>query len=104
MKAEVSSEQSANTWNMFVTGNVVFAQDFSDASSSLSYAHATTGGVQLGADYRITPHVLVGALFGFGHTEATLDNLNSSATVDTYSPGVYASYTNKGWYANAMGS
>ncbi|HEY0342169.1 MAG TPA: autotransporter outer membrane beta-barrel domain-containing protein, partial [Steroidobacteraceae bacterium] len=64
---------------------------------------ATTGGVQLGADYRVTPHLRVGALLGYGHTRATLDTLGSDASVDTYSPGVYASYAKNGWYANALG-
>jgi hypothetical protein len=27
---------------------------------------------------------------------------DSKATVDSYAPGVYASYVDKGWYGNAM--
>ena len=43
-------------------------------------------------------------MFAYGHTHATLDTLGSTASVDTYSPVVYASYSNSGWYANALGS
>jgi len=91
-------------WNVFVAGNVVLAQDFSDPSASLGHTDSTTGAVQLGADYTIDKNFLVGVMFGYGHTDADLDNIGSSATVDTYSPGVYASYASNGWYANALGS
>jgi outer membrane autotransporter protein len=98
------SPETANSWNVFVSGNVVLAQDFSDPSAGTAHADAATEGVQIGADYRIDSHFLVGAMFGYGHTDATLDTLNSTASVDTYSPGVYASYSGGGWYANALGS
>jgi hypothetical protein len=88
-----ASPEPANLWNVFVSGNVVLAQDFSDPSAGTAHADATTGAVQLGVDYRITPNFLVGAMFGYGHTDATLDTLGSTASVDTYSPGVYASYS-----------
>ncbi|MCE0496770.1 MAG: autotransporter outer membrane beta-barrel domain-containing protein, partial [Methylacidiphilales bacterium] len=98
------SEEPSNLWNVFVSGNVVLAQDYSDPTVGTSHADATTGAVQAGADYKITPHLLVGATFAYGHTSATLDDIGSTASVDTYSPGIYASYTNNGWYANALGS
>ena len=102
-KALVSPE-SLISWNMFVSGNVVLSLDFSDPSAGLSHTDATTAGVEVGADYRIDSHFLVGAMFGYGHTDATLDTLGSKASVDTYAPGVYASYSEGGWYANALGS
>jgi fibronectin-binding autotransporter adhesin len=94
----------ANRWNIFVSGDAVLAQDFSDPSSSEAHEDTTTGAMQLGVDYAITPHFLVGALFGYGHTDADTDNIGSTASVDTYSPGVYASFSDHGWYANALGS
>jgi outer membrane autotransporter protein len=96
--------ETANPWDVFISGNVVLAQDYSNATVGTTYADATTGAVQVGADYKITRHFLVGATFAYGHTYATLDNNGSNATVDTYSPGVYASYSDGGWYANALGS
>ena len=30
--------------------------------------------------------------------------MDSTASVDTYSPGIYASYSKGGWYANALGT
>ncbi len=99
----VIGPESIYPLNVFVTGNAVLAQDFSDPATGVAHTDATTGGVQLGADYRVTPHLRVGALLGYGHTRATLDTLGSDASVDTYSPGVYASYAKNGWYANALG-
>jgi len=49
------------------------------------------------------PNLLIGLAAGYGHTDVTLDNNGSSATVDSYSPGIYASYADKGWYANFYG-
>lgn len=95
---------SSHPWNVFVSGNVVLAQSFSDPSAGLSHSDATTGGMQIGADYRIDSNFIVGGMFGYGHTDATLDAFGSTASVDTYSPALYAAYSHGGWYANALGS
>ncbi len=98
------SSETVNSWNAFIAGNVVLAHGSSDPTAGLAHTDATTGAVQVGADYRITPNFLIGGMFGYGHTHATLDSLGSNATVDTYSPAVYASYSSGGWYANALSS
>jgi autotransporter-associated beta strand protein len=98
------SPEPVNRWNAFISGDVVLGQNFSDPASGLAHSDTTTAAMQLGADYRVDSHFLVGALFGYGHTDASLDTLGSTASVDTYSPGVYASYADDGWYANALGS
>jgi outer membrane autotransporter protein len=90
----------ADRWSTFIAGSVVLAD--LDHNTDLAHQNFTTGSVIAGADYRLDDHFTVGALFGYGHTSATLDNLNSSATVDTYSPGLYASYVDGGWYGNAL--
>jgi T5SS/PEP-CTERM-associated repeat protein len=87
-------------WGTFIEGNVVLAD--LDSSADVAHANYTTGGVTLGADYRVTKNWTVGALFGYNHTDASLDEEGSSATVDTYSPGIYAAYADKGWYANGL--
>ena len=101
MRPTITPDQVCD-FNVFVLGNVVLSQNFSQAD--LPHADTTTGAVQVGADYRITPHLRAGATFGFGHTEADLDNNGSKATVDSYSPGGYLSFADQGWYANALGS
>lgn len=87
-------------WSAFINGNVVLADLYSNPD--VSHSNYTTGGVTMGADYRLDRHWTVGALFGYSHTDATLDNEGSTATVDTYSPGIYAAYADHGWYANGL--
>lgn len=95
------AEPPSDPWNFFVRGNVILAQGLSQADQS--HFNDNTESVVVGADYRLTPNFLVGLSAGYAHTDVTLDNDNSSATVDSYSPGIYASYADKGWYANFMG-
>jgi autotransporter-associated beta strand protein len=88
--------------NFFVAGNVTLAQGFSQ--SDISHFDSTTSGVQLGASYRITPHLEVGTFFDYEHADGNLDTLGSESTIDSYSPGLFVSFADRGWYANAIGS
>jgi uncharacterized protein with beta-barrel porin domain len=105
---ETKKESSAgvaqynNPWNFYVRGNGTLAQGSSQAD--VPRFHDTTESVELGVDYRFTPNFLVGLTGGYGHTDATLDNFGSTTTVDSYSPGFYASYANDGWYGNLQGN
>ncbi|HEY0257065.1 MAG TPA: autotransporter domain-containing protein [Candidatus Methylacidiphilales bacterium] len=91
-----------NPWNFYVRGNVILAQGLSQ--TDVPHFDENTESVVLGTDYRINQNFLVGLTAGYAHTDVTLDNNNSSATIDSYSPGLYASYADHGWYANATGS
>jgi uncharacterized protein YhjY with autotransporter beta-barrel domain len=92
--------EPASRWSTFIAGNVILA----NLDNSLPYQNAdyTTGAVTAGADYRLDDHFTVGALFSYAHTTADLDYHGSHATVDSYSPGIYASYVDGGWYANGL--
>jgi uncharacterized protein YhjY with autotransporter beta-barrel domain len=92
---------SSHPWNVYVAGSVVLGQGSS--SANVPHFDNTSSSVVLGVDYRITPHFLVGLTAGYGHTDATLDDAGSSATVDSYSAGLYASYADQGWYADLSG-
>jgi uncharacterized protein YhjY with autotransporter beta-barrel domain len=100
MKSETAPAYT-DPWNFFVRGNVILGQGFSQ--TDVGHFDENTESVILGTDYRITPNFLVGLKAGYGHTDVTLDNNGSSATVDSYSPAFYASYANQGWYANLTG-
>jgi uncharacterized protein YhjY with autotransporter beta-barrel domain len=102
MRSMKSIQPPSDPWNFFVAGDVVLAQGFSQAD--VPHFDDNTESVTLGADYRLTQNFLVGLTATYGHTDATLDNDGSSATIDSYSPGFYASYADKGWYANATGN
>jgi fibronectin-binding autotransporter adhesin len=101
MKPEVTNDKNS-IFNAFVLGNVVLAQGFSQ--QDVAHSNSTTGAVTVGGSFRITPHLRVGALIAYGHTDADLDTLGSKATLDSYAPGVFASYADNGWYANALAS
>lgn len=103
-KKMVTTTDSANLWNVFIAGDVVLGQDFSDNFTGNAHSDSTTGEVRIGADYAITPHFIIGGLMNYAHTDVTLDAQKSKATTDGYMPGVYASYAQNGWYANAIGT
>ncbi len=87
-------------WSSFIAGDVILA-DLSH-NANLEDANYTTGDVTAGVDYRLDDHFTAGALFAYSHSDASLDSRGSSATVDSYSPGLYASYVDKGWYGNGL--
>jgi uncharacterized protein with beta-barrel porin domain len=89
-------------WNIFSRGIVVLSQDFS--AGDLQHTEATSGTLQIGADYQVSPNLLVGAFFEYARSSASLDEEGSDSSADSYLPGVYASYAKNGWYANALGS
>ena len=93
--------QPVDRWSTFISGSVILA-NVDNTTSNIGGADYTTGSVLAGVDYRLTDHFTVGALFDYAHTSADLDGNGSKATVDSYSPGVYASYVDKGWYGNGL--
>ena len=82
---DVQSTRPGNPWNVFVRGNVVLAQGLSKPGC-FSFDDNTES-VVVGADYRITPHFLVGLTASYAHTDATLDDQGSSATSIVIPPG-----------------
>jgi len=86
--------------NFFTRGIVVMSQNFS--GNDMQHAENTSGTLQFGADYQVTPNLLIGAFFGYSHGEGSLDEEGSDSTFDSYIPGVYASYADSGWYLNAL--
>jgi outer membrane autotransporter protein len=95
------SPGAVDRWSAFISGSVVLA-NLDNTMSNIGDSNYTTGSVMAGADYRLTDHLTVGALFDYAHTSADLDGNGSKATVDGYAPGIYGSYADKGWYGNAM--
>jgi len=100
MQGVVAPVAEGNRWSAFVSGNVILAD--LESSADVANAHYKTGGVMAGSDYRIDDHWAVGGLFNYSHTHAELDRIGSAADVDSYSPGVYATYVDGGWYANGL--
>jgi len=101
VKPQCTACTASTPWNVFLRGSVVLAQDFSQAD--VPHSDNNTVAITAGADYRLTEHLLAGLTASYAHTDTTLDDFGSSATVDSYSPGVYASYADSGWFANFIG-
>jgi uncharacterized protein YhjY with autotransporter beta-barrel domain len=97
---ELAPVTAANRISTFIDGNVIIANPGGD--SNVPSAHYDTGGVTAGADYRLDDNWAVGAMVGYGHTAATTDANGSKTRVDSYSPGLYATYADHGWYANGL--
>jgi outer membrane autotransporter protein len=102
MKSAQVNTMPVDRWSSFIAGNVILA-DLSN-NANVPDSNYTTGNVSAGLDYRLDEHFTVGALFAYAHTDANLDDRGSSATVDSYSPGIYASYVDGPWYGNFLGA
>jgi autotransporter-associated beta strand protein len=88
-------------WNTFIDGGA----DLGDLQNNQDESHTsyTTGRVRLGADYLVAQNVRVGALLAYSHTDSDLDNEGSTAEVDSYTPGLFATYADQhGFYGNAV--
>jgi len=99
-KSMVTASEPAERWSTFISGDVILAS--LDNNVPFQNSQYTTGAVTAGADYRLDDHFTVGALFSYAHSGIDLDYNGSKATVDSYAPGIYASYVDGGWYANGL--
>jgi outer membrane autotransporter protein len=86
-----------NRWGVWVTGYGDWTSIDSEASAR-GYDY-TTGGMTIGADYRITDHLVLGLMGGYAHTWTDLKP--GSADLDTGWGGLYAGYWNRGFYVLA---
>jgi outer membrane autotransporter protein len=101
-KSDVVDATPDKRWSSFIAGDVILANLTNDPN--VQDADYTTGTITAGVDYRLDDHFTVGALISYAHSAVDLDSRGSSATVDSYSPGFYASYVDGPWYANGMAS
>jgi fibronectin-binding autotransporter adhesin len=102
VKSERVDTMPTERWSSFIAGDVILTNQSNNAN--LQDSNYTTGSVTGGVDYRVDQHFTIGALFAYSHTDADLDSRGSSATVDSYAPGIYASYVDGGWYGNGLAS
>lgn len=91
----VSAPIPENRWGFFATGLGEFT-DVSTADGARGF-NFRTGGVTLGADYRIGNNFAVGLTGGYAHTGVDLSE-NGSINVDGGSGGFYATVFGDGFY------
>lgn len=84
----------------FVLGTITLDQRPQNAG--LPGEHFTTGGVLSGIDYRLTRNLMVGALFNWNYTGGTVDNVGSRQQANSYTPGLFAGYSQRGFYADGL--
>jgi outer membrane autotransporter protein len=77
-------------------------QDQSAANAAPAKASYTAGDATAGISFRMTNNLAAGVLFDYNHTDAKTDGNGSKTDVDSYSPGIYATYFNKGFYVNGL--
>ena len=89
----------------FIGGDVVLAnlnQNQSTSNSPSSKASYTAGDATAGVSFRVTNHFAAGVLFDYNHTDAKTDSSGSKTDVNSYSPGIFATYFDHGFYANGL--
>jgi uncharacterized protein with beta-barrel porin domain len=89
----------------FIAADITLAdlnQNQSATNAPSSKASYTSGDALMGISFRMTPHLYAGVLFDYNHTDAKTDSSGSKTLVDTYSPGVFATYSSHGFYANGL--
>jgi uncharacterized protein YhjY with autotransporter beta-barrel domain len=101
-----SSAETPRT-SEFIGGDLILAdlnQNQNTANSPSSKASYTAGDVTAGIGFKMTSHLVAGVLFDFNHTDATTDSYGSKMAVDSYSPGLFATYFDHGFYVNGLAS
>jgi fibronectin-binding autotransporter adhesin len=89
----------------FIGGDVVLAdlnRDQGLANAPSSKARYTAADATAGVSFRMTSHLAAGVLFDYNHTDAKTDSSGSKTTVDSYSPGIFGTYYDHGFYANGL--
>ncbi|MDR3397961.1 MAG: IPT/TIG domain-containing protein [Pandoraea sp.] len=69
-----------------------FANMAANSAAQRSGFKFTTGGVTLGADYRLSDQVSLGAGVGYGHDATDIGSSGTRSTGDSYSGALYASF------------
>lgn len=74
----------------WTAGSVDFG--FANVGTQRSGFRFTTGGVTVGADYRVSDHLTVGAGFGYGRDGTDIGSSGTHSSADAYSIALYGSY------------
>jgi uncharacterized protein YhjY with autotransporter beta-barrel domain len=94
------SGPQAPAMNVFIAGDAVLAS--LNQNSTTSKASYTSGGATAGVAFRMSSNLAAGVLFDYNHTDAKTDSNGSKTDVDSYSPGLFATYFDHGFYANGL--
>jgi autotransporter-associated beta strand protein len=87
-----------NKWGVWISGSGDFVNVSGDGNGK-GYDFAT-GGVSLGLDYRLTKNLTLGVAAGYAHTWTNLTG-NGNIDVDSGRGGLYATFSQSGFYLGA---
>jgi hypothetical protein len=99
------SSSKRPVFSTFISGDVILAdlnKDHGLDNSPPTKGNYTAGDVAAGVAFRMTSNLSAGILFDYNHTDAKTDSYGSRTRVDSYSPGLYGTYFNHGFYANGL--
>lgn len=97
----VDLPRSDKPLSVFASGNYGWGGRDATANDAGFDYDATT--FTLGADYRLTPNLVVGGAFGYGRGKADLDDGLGKVTLNSYQAGLYASWFDANWFADLSG-
>lgn len=91
--------ENSKRWGFFAAG----VGEFGDVENTASArgSEFTTGGVTVGADYRLTEHFILGATMGYANTTSDL-NRGGHINIDSGKGSLYATVFDKGFYVNGI--
>ncbi len=89
----------AGRWGFFLTGTGEFV-DVENEGARLG-GNFQTGGMTVGADYRLGAHFVAGAALGYANTQAEL-NSDGSIRSNSGRASLYATYYTGGFYLNGV--
>ncbi|MGB8355824.1 MAG: autotransporter domain-containing protein [Chthoniobacteraceae bacterium] len=98
-KAVSAPAAEAPHWNLFMEGNGEFVHVNGDPNAA-GY-NFTTGGVTVGADYRVCDHFTIGIMGGYADTGATLTQ-GGAVDVNSGRVGIYSTAYGNGFYLNTL--
>jgi len=87
-------------WGIFATGNVAAGRTKDTAIQSDGAFRSA--GITVGTDYRFTRNLIAGIMGGYNRTRSRLDDLGSTAAIDTVTLGVYGTYYRQGFYVDGL--
>jgi len=88
-------------WSGFAAGELVLDR-LPRTTDAQSAQHLESGGVLTGVDYRLNKHFLVGGMFNWMYSGTTLGSAGSRQSTESYSPGLFAGYSQKNIFVDAM--
>ena len=101
----VELRQPYSHFSAFLGGDATLAnlnQDQGASYAPSSKASYTSADAIAGVSYRMSSNLSAGVLMDYSHTDADTDSYGSRTHIDSYSPGVFATYGDKGFYINGL--